>query len=101
MIKFLKKPSICKNDTRYIVELDKEYTVREFIEAVLSQRKNEYGVFINTNISEFNFIPYDNGKLITDISSKKKYSYLDKKIKQVTANRINQFKTDYTYRLEE
>ena len=47
----------------YYVELEKEYTVKEFIETVLNERKNEWGFF---NIKGSLSCEYRYGELVSD-----------------------------------
>lgn len=65
----------------YRVDLDKEYTVSEFIEEVLERFSNEWGYFYIKNI--FTRIEYRYGKLIDNIIEG---NILSAKIVSVTAS---------------
>ena len=65
----------------YRVDLDKEYTVSEFIEEVLQRFSNEWGYFCIKNL--FTRIEYRSGKLIENMIEG---NVLSAKIVSVTAN---------------
>lgn len=69
----------------YSITLDKEYTVREFIETVLTELSGEWGYFgINADGSIFGnpCCEYKWGKLLSSLPEE----YLDKKITKVTGD---------------
>lgn len=67
MIKLVKSSEVHQDETaNYDVLLDKEYTVREFVEEILEKRKKEWGRIYLNNSMEINnpYCEYQHGKLI-------------------------------------
>ena len=63
----------------YNVILDREYTVEDFVNTILTEKNNEWG-----NIDIYNYrCEYNNGKLITKTFPEE---YLQKKVTKVSAS---------------
>lgn len=68
--------------SRYDVILDKQYTVKEFISAILEQNKDEWGEFVIGEWPSKIKCEFSKGRIKTNFSDEK---YLDMNIKSVTA----------------
>ena len=69
----------------YNVSLDKEYTVNEFIETVLKEKKNEWGyinIFFSDYYDRYKICEYKYGEIISIANEE----YLNKKVIGVTAS---------------
>ena len=87
MFKFIQRTSVRGDCTSgYNIQLDKDYTVKEFIETVLKELSKEWGyIGIYDKGSWFGkpCLEYKRGKVITD---EKLEDYADKQIIEVTAD---------------
>lgn len=86
----------------YNVKLDQEYTLKKFINAVLTSRSNEWGniCIAKRNCSWYNYpkIEYRYGKIV-DLSCPDFYDICDRKVKEVSASG-GWTRMDYTIKLE-
>lgn len=85
MIKFIQSTPESRDCTcGYVVELDKEYTVREFIELVVTERQKEWGsvsVHSDTKIFGIQVCEYKHG-IVTVVDNNE---FMDRKIESITA----------------
>lgn len=83
MIKYIKTGGPYGDETsRYDVILDKTYTVKEFIFAILEQCKDEWGEFVIGEWPSKIKCEFNKGRIKANFSDKK---YLEMNVKSVTA----------------
>lgn len=69
----------------YIVEFDKEYTIKEFVEEILEEHSKDWGYFrIPLEYYSVLAIEYEKGKITKNLEILEQY--FDKKIEKVSAN---------------
>lgn len=86
MFKMIQSTAIGSNCTcEYIIELDKEYTVREFIDTILKEKNREWGYIgikcIGTIFGK-PYCEYSHGSLKYNLPTE----ILDKKVNRATAS---------------
>lgn len=101
MFELIKISDNCDCTANYIVNLDRTYTVKEFIEEVLSTKKDESGYFLIFNPKTYRTFDrpkcrYRYGSIISESFSE---NILQKTIKEIHAN-SGYTRTDYTIKFE-